>query len=194
MNFFFLLEVLSSAEFSAPASRDVQKFGTVRQKQQQAQEAIRNVSLSEWSIAQVGELFQELGASQEDIDRLASEGIDGPALVLLSYEELGTELGLKLGVRKKFALWLEQQQKNEQPKPAGPPAASVVPAAAPAAAPAATAPAPAATAPAPSKPRPGPSRPSGGATSRIKGAATIRRMSAQVDAELENMLAGLDDI
>lgn len=135
-------------------------------------------------MAQVGELFASLGASPEDVARLASEGVDGQALVLLSYDELGSELGLKLGVRKKFALFLEQQKTASAAAPAPAPA-----------------PAAAAVAAAPAKPRPGPAARPGtnrpgpaGPAARVRGAATIRRMSAQVDAELENMLAGLDDI
>jgi hypothetical protein len=124
--------------------------------------------------------------------------VDGAALVLLSYEELGTELGLKLGVRKKFAAWLQQQQQQQQKQQT---------------------PiqhqeqqqkqqqkqqqqqqqqqeqqAQKAVAVAPSKPRPGPAARTGGGTNRVKGTATIRRMSAQVDAELEKMLEGLDSI
>ena len=176
--------VVGSAVFVAPS--DVQAFGTVRAREHKARETLRKVRLSDWDVERVVDLFARLGASEAETTRLRQESIDGQALVLLSNEELGSELGLKLGVRKKYANWLINQ---EQPSSPSSPSAPSAPSA-----PAPVAPTVAAT-PSPSKPRPGPAvRPGASGPSKIRGAATIRRQSAQVDAELASMLAGLDDI
>ena len=191
--------VVTHASFAPP--KDVQKFGTVRQKEQLAKETAEKVNLAEWSVDKVCELFESLGATEAERLRLRDEGVDGAALALLSNEELGSELGLKLGVRKKFANWLVHiQQQNEKPAAtaaaaAAPPVRQEPTIVAPASRVSQTAAAPRpAAAPAPSKPRPGPAVRPSGMTHKPRGVSTIRRMSAQVDAELESMLAGLDDI
>ncbi len=179
--------MVTHATFAPP--EDVQKFGTVRQKERLAKQTAEKVSLSEWNVQRVCDLFESLGASEAERAKLRDEGVDGAALALLSNEELGSELGLKLGVRKKYANWLVHvQQENESLKEAAmlsppkreeikPPASRVQPPSA------------------PSKPRPGPSvRHGGGIAHKPRGVSTIRRMSGQVDAVLQNMLAELDDI
>jgi hypothetical protein len=50
------------------------EFGTVRQKNREAQEAVTEANLSAWSVEQVCELFEKLGASQDDSKRLKDEG------------------------------------------------------------------------------------------------------------------------
>ena len=62
----------------------------------------RQKSLSAFDITEVCNLFLQLGATEMELAKLRKEHVDGKLLVKLSQEDLKTELGLSLKVRKNF--------------------------------------------------------------------------------------------
>ena len=64
-------------------------------------------NLSSWTVEQVCQHFERFGADGKDLQVIKEEKINGAALQELTEQELKTELGLPLGIRKQHRKWLQ---------------------------------------------------------------------------------------